>query len=353
MRITSVIVRCLLAIICSFAMSGCSTFMSGSEEDASSKPTQTEPASSNPEHTDAYQRAEQSPGFFRMRLGKYLVTALYDGSIDIHSMLMKGRPQSTITRLLMQAKQPREVKTAVNAYLLDDGERIVLVDTGASEALGASMGKLRESLALSGYPPESVQTVLLTHLHPDHAGGLLHNGTRAFPNAQVYLSKAEGIQLLSSTRNNSTLPVFQGIQKALAPYLDAGLIHVFDIGAEPVSGIESVALSGHSAGLTGYRIRSGGESLLIWGDIVQSGATQFADPSISLEFDHDQQKARLTRLKAMREAAQSGEWIAGAHLPFPGLGRVQMLTKTSFRWLPIDYTQAMSEARQRRPMLGK
>ncbi len=296
-----------------------------------------------------YDRKEQSPGFFRMRLGHYFVTALYDGSMPIDSQLMKGRPQTTITRLLLSAKQPQEVSTAINAFLLDDGQNIILVDTGASAALGDGMGKLLSSLNLSGYSPQDINVVLLTHLHPDHVGGLLNGSSMSFPNAQVYAPDSEAAHWLSAERTNGNLPLFKGALETIAPYSEAGKFHVFEAGSSPVPGIESVALTGHSPGHSGYRIKSESESLLIWGDIVQNHITQFADPSIALEFDNNQRAARNTRAKVLREAANSGEWIAGSHLPFPGIGRVQSTGKTSYRWLPIDYSMAMTQANQRQP----
>lgn len=288
-----------------------------------------------------------------MRLGKYTVTALYDGAIHINSMLMKGRPQAMIARQLKLARQPLEIQTSVNAFLLNDGKHVTLIDTGASNELSTDLGKLRESMLLSGYKPEDIQSILLTHLHPDHIGGLLVNGQMAFPNAEIYLPQSEAGYWLSPERSKSQLPIFQGMIKALEPYQEAGKVHFFEPNSELVSGIQAVALEGHSPGHTGYRIRAGTESLLIWGDIVHNAAAQFGDPNISLEFDFDQKKARLMRLKVFKEVSASGEWIAGTHLPFPGIGRIQATGKTSYRWLPIEYAQAMSEPNRRQPVNGK
>lgn len=340
----------VLGVMCvPFLMAGCATwppFGSEAETSASHDGTEVVDDSSS---VSAYNRNDQSPGFFRMRLDRYLVTVLYDGSFEINSKLMKGRPQAAILSLLKQAKQPRNVRTPVNAFLLDDGERIILVDTGASQALGESLGKLASSMQLSGYKPEDVQFVLLTHLHPDHDGGLIADGKMAFPNAQVYLPQPEAAYWLNTERNKDNLPVFQGLQSSLAPYKDAGRLHIFESGAAPITGIQSVAMSGHTPGHTAYRIRAGKESMLIWGDIIHNVATQFVDPNITVEFDLDQARARTARNKALRDASTSGEWIAGSHLPFPGIGRVQAAGKTSYRWLPIDYSQAMMESDKRQP----
>ena len=341
------------AISCSLMIAGCATWPTSNDDgkglEQADKAEQVEQNTS----ARAYSRSDQSPGFFRMRLGTYLVTALYDGSFEINSKLMKGRSQADIIRLLRLSKQPKDVRTSVNAFLLDDGERVILVDTGASQALGASMGKLESSLQMSGYKPENVTYVLLTHLHPDHDGVLVSDGKMAFPNAQVYLPRAEAAFWLEGDRNKDNLPVYQGQQLSLAPYQKAGRLHTFESGKDPIAGVQSILMSGHTPGHTGYRIRSENESILVWGDIVHSVATQFSDPTITLEFDVEQSKARSTRNKVLRDAATSGEWIAGSHLPFPGIGRVQAEGKTSYRWLPVDYSQAMTASEKRQPVVGK
>lgn len=337
-----------------FLLSGCAAWMqfTGAPEDNSAPPV--EGADLAEESVSAYNRNDQSPGFFRMKMGSYLVTALYDGSFEINSKLMKGRTQAHILNLLNRSKQPRAVRTSVNAFLLDDGDRVILVDAGASAELGASMGKLASSLQMSGYQPESVQYVLLTHLHPDHDGGLITDGAATFPNAEIYVPELEAAYWLAADRNKDDKKASEGEQNSsLTPYKEAGRLHTFDLGTSPIPGVQSVPLPGHSPGHTGYRIRSGRESMLIWGDVVHNAAIQLSDPVITVEFDTEQVKARATRIKTLREAASSGEWIAGSHLPFPAIGRVQAVGKTSYRWLPIDYSQAMMEADNRQPLSRK
>lgn len=338
----------LCAALLAASLGGCSSLgLWGSSQEAAPA-AEAQPAPDDGA-TAALSRNAQAPGFFRMRMGTITVTALYDGNIDIGSKLLKGRSQAAVNRLLQNAKQPADVPTAVNAFLLDDGKNVVLVDAGAGSALGASMGRLRDSLAASGYAPDNVTAILLTHLHPDHVGGLVDGEAMAFPNAQVYAPQTDADYWLSDSRLKGEQPYFQGTQKALAPYQAGNRFHTFAPGQPPIEGFSAVALPGHTPGHTGYLIRSDGESILIWGDVVHSQATQFADPTIALEFDIDQKAARATRLKTLQSAAQTGQWIAGAHLPFPGIGRVQAMGKNSYRWLPIDYSQAMSDASQRQP----
>ncbi len=194
--------------------------------------------------------------------------------------------------------------------------------------------------------------MLLTHLHPDHAGGLLSGGSAAFPNAQVYVSKEDADFWLSEASEKAAPEAarvyFQGARKAVQPYQEGGRFHTFTGGKLPIDGFEAVALHGHTPGHTGFSISSGGEKLLFWGDVIHSHTVQFANPSIALEFDTDQRKARAARLKVMQDSARNGQWIAGAHMPFPGIGRVQAQGK-SYRWVPLEFSQALVEADKRKP----
>lgn len=322
------------------ALAGCSSFEVDQKTDETALNTSAEKSEAIP----SFSKADQSPGFFRMKLGEYTITSLYDGYVELNGKLFKGRSASAITNLLKQSRQSQSIYTSINAFLLDDGKQLVLIDAGGSAALSASMGKLLSSLKMSGYDPEDVSVILLTHLHPDHIGALAQDGKMTFPNAHVYVSEAEAAHWLAPSRSNGELPYFQGAQQAIAPYQQASQFHTLTSQRIPVAGVQMVNLPGHTPGHLAYRVNSGTESLLFWGDVVHNFALQFTDPAIYIDFDQESKKARASRTKILQDAQKSGEWIAGAHMPFPGIGQVLAAGKNSYRWLPIDYSRALNSS---------
>ena len=141
---------------------------------------------------DAPAQKTQVPGYYRLMVGSFEVTALYDGAIDLDEKLLKGIQSRDVQRLLARQflKGPK-VQTAVNAYLVNTGSKLVLVDAGAAKLFGPGLGNIVDNLKAAGYRPEQVDVVLVTHLHGDHVNGLVTpEGQRVFANAEVWSAKA-------------------------------------------------------------------------------------------------------------------------------------------------------------------
>ena len=119
-------------------------------------------------------------------LGSVEVTALSDGVIRLPAdkLLLNTTPQQ-IAAGLAERHQSLPVVTSVNAYLINTGDKLVMIDSGAGQLLGNGLGKLVDNLRAAGYQPEQVDEIYLTHMHPDHLGGLAHDGKAVFPNAVV------------------------------------------------------------------------------------------------------------------------------------------------------------------------
>jgi glyoxylase-like metal-dependent hydrolase (beta-lactamase superfamily II) len=228
----------------------------------------------------------------------------------------------------------------VNAYLINTGTKLILIDTGAGSLFGPTLGKLVRNLEASGYRPDQVDEIYITHMHPDHVGGLVSQGKLVFPNAIVRADQREADQWLDPAHLEAapadSKGFFQGAMASLQPYVAAGKFKPFSGDTELAPGIRAVSSRGHTDGHTTYRVTSGGQTLLIVGDLIHAAALQFPDPRITIAFDTDASSALAQRLKTFAEVSDKGYWMAAAHLAFPGIGHLRS-QGDGYRWIPINY----------------
>ena len=275
----------------------------------------------------------QAPAVYRRRVGDAVITALSDGYFDMPFDFFPTLSAEDGERLLVQARRPSPPRIQVNAFLIEASGRTILVDTGCGGHLGPTVNKLRGNLAAAGVAEAAIDTVLCTHIHPDHTNGLVDgDGGAVFANAEVVVHEAEAAFWLSEEQMgrapDALKPQFQWAMSAFAPY--KGRVRQFRQG-EVLPGVEAVPLYGHTPGHSGYVVHSGGHSLLIWGDAVHSIGIQSVRPEISFAADVDQAAARETRLRLFDQVAADKLMVTGMHLEFPGFG---YLTRSgeSFRY---------------------
>ncbi|HET7863828.1 MAG TPA: MBL fold metallo-hydrolase [Burkholderiaceae bacterium] len=286
----------------------------------------------------------QAPGYYRMMLGEFEVTALSDGTVKLPvDQLLTGTTQKHVTQVLARQDLKPPVETSVNGYLINTGAKLVLIDTGASGLFGPTLGRLAANLKAAGYQPEQVDEVYITHMHADHVGGLADGDKPAFPNAVVRADKHDADYWLSQA-NMDKAPdeakgFFQGAMASLKPYLTSGKFVPFDGDTELVPGIKARASRGHTPGHSVYLVESQGQKLALWGDLMHVAAVQFAEPAVTIQFDTDAKAAAAQRKKAYAEAAGQGYWVAASHLSFPGIGHVHA-EGSGYRWVPANYVSA-------------
>jgi glyoxylase-like metal-dependent hydrolase (beta-lactamase superfamily II) len=316
-------------------------------------------AFASPVHAPAPQVRTQAPGFYRMMLGDFEVTALLDGThrFPAYQVLARSKTSSSGAdgpREKLSSASPGEMDAAlaevdlrappegsINAFLINTGAKLILIDSGAGALYGACCGHLLQNLRAAGYQPEQIDEVLLTHLHADHVGGVMTEGKAAFPNAIIQVSKRDADYWLSDANEKAApallIPMFEGAKHVLKPYIKAGTFRPFDYGSELTPGIRPIATPGHSPGHSSYIVESQGQKLLVWGDIVHVAPIQFPDPSVTVTYDSDAISAEQQRDALFADAAQKGYWIGAAHISFPGLGHVG-IRDTHFIWIPAEYT---------------
>lgn len=287
-------------------------------------------------------RDQQAPGYYRMTLGKLRITAVSDGTVTVplDTLLTHVSPEKLRKAMARDALTP-QAETSINAYVIDDGKKRVLVDTGAGELFGRNGGHLLTNLAAAGYPAETIDTVLLTHIHADHSGGVSRAGKPAFPKAEVFVDKRDVDFWLNPANVNrveaSQAHTFAESERTFRPVINAGRLKTFLAPATLPGGIRAESTAGHTPGSVLYRVESEGQTLVLWGDIIHAKAVQMPDPDVAIHFDVNQQQAIGTRERILRQAADQGYWVAAAHISFPGLGHVQR-DGQGYRWVPGNYT---------------
>ena len=292
-------------------------------------------------HAEAPMVKTAAPGFFRMMLGDFEVTALSDGTVALPvDKILTNTTPGKVDQALAKSFLKAPLETSVNGYLINTGSKLVLVDTGAAGLFGPTLGNLVANLKAAGYQPEQVDAVVITHMHADHVGGLMAGDKLTFPNATVHADKHDADFWLSQA-NMDKAPkeakgFFQGAMASLNPYVAAGKFKPFDGNTELVPGIKAQAARGHTPGHSTYAVESKGQKLVLWGDLMHVAAVQFANPSVTIQFDTDSKAAAVQRKKAYAEAAKQGYWVAGAHLSFPGIGHLRSDGK-GYTFVPVNY----------------
>lgn len=268
----------------------------------------------------------QVPGVYHRRVGDILLTTLEDGFQDAPMASVVNIAPEEAVAMMHAAFRPVPRRTPVQCFLIRSAGRIALVDTGYGP-VKPTVGKLAANLAAAGVAPEEIDTILMTHLHPDHFGGLRDaSGQATYPHATLHLAAEEHAywhdDRAAAAEQDATrrAAFFTQARLALAAY--AGRIETFSGVQEIFPGVTTMPLPGHTPGHTGYLIESAGEALLIWGDIVHVQEIQVARPEAGMAVDVQPLQAEDTRRAILERAARERLAVAGMHMHFPAIAHV-------------------------------
>jgi glyoxylase-like metal-dependent hydrolase (beta-lactamase superfamily II) len=267
--------------------------------------------------------SSQVAGVYRRNVGNVAVATVNDGMIPTAFDHIVGADPAACEAMHRSAGRPTPPWLTVNTYLIESGEHLMLVDAGYADN-SPGTGLLLPSLAELGVKPIDIDTVLMTHLHADHDAGLIDRmGAAIFPRAELVLHEDE----LAFWRDESNLALLSEGQKSdfvlanrvLAAYSDR--LRPVRAG-EVAPNVFAVPTPGHTPGHTAWRIASGDDQLLIWGDVIHLPGIQFAIPEASVIYDLDCQAAASARRRVLEMVSADRIPVAGVHLDFPGYGAV-------------------------------
>lgn len=293
-------------------------------------------------HTSRPSHLIQGPQVYRHQVGRAIITALSDGTIQLDpTKVLHGISSTDIKQYLEDSFLTADVETSINVYLIELDNRRMLVDTGTGDWFGPGLGgRMLDNLRAAGVEPEQITDILVTHTHADHTGGMVVGGQRQFVNAQVHVGQPDVDFFLDPQQKGKLVyspedmpEIFEQILGTMGPYAEAGQLRPFDSPVEIMPGLTAALHPGHTPGSAAFTLVSEGQTIVFIGDMVHVEAIQFRSPEAYIDYDVDGRQAAITREKAFRDLAQRRVLVAAPHLRYPGIGHIRTESK-GYTWVP-------------------
>ena len=295
----------------------------------------------------ASMQGEMQPTVYRFRFGGFEIANVMDSKVVRDGLYPAFCGNQTAEAAQDVARRNKiEIDRFEHPFiptLVNTGRQLVLFDTGNGalrrehERLRGRVpdGDLVARLGQAGYKAEDIDVVVITHGHPDHIGGLTEGGAPVFPRARYVFGATEfdywrrGDNVREPRKFNREL-----FMQICAPLADRASF--FKPGDDVVPGIRAVDAAGHSIGMMAYHIESEGKRLLVWADTCIHYVMSIQRPEWPIDVDDDKDKAVATRKRILDMVASDRLFVAGFHMPFPGLGHVER-SAGGYRWVPVSY----------------
>lgn len=276
----------------------------------------------------------------RYRIGRFELTVISDGYIDFPFEAFTGvtPDQARAATSAVHAAGVNGVRGSFSTWLINDGERLVLVDSGPAGTVSPTSGWLPGTLAWLGIAPDDIDAVILTHGHIDHVGGMVAGGRNNFPNAEVYMDRRDVAAFTDAAIEARAPEITKSSFAAMRALVDLyPRLQRIDGPRDILPGLSIFDLSGHTPGQIGVRIEDGGDSLSMVSDMLFHPAAHPALPGFGIVFEMDKPAADAARARFFPQAAEEGGLLAATHMPFPGVGRI-VKEGASLAWLPADWS---------------
>ena len=289
---------------------------------------------------------KQAPGFYRYKVGDLELTQVCDGArtIPVPDGFVKNVGKDQVLAAVEAPYLPKGHMTIpFNPLVVNTGAKLVLIDTGwgpeTYTRTGGKEGQLLTNLAAAGIDPKTIDVVLISHMHPDHANGIkAADGTMVFPSAEIMVPSADWAFWMNDEHMSKAQGVikghFENNRKVFAGLADK--VTRYEAGREVVPGITAIAAPGHTPGHVAFAVASGGARVIVQGDVTNIPALFLRNPDWHVLFDVDPVKAAETRRKFHDMAVAEKALVAGFHFPFPALAHIEK-SETGYREIPIPW----------------
>ena len=289
----------------------------------------------------------QAPGVYRYFVGDFEVTALIDGVArrPVTAEFVRNAPVEEVRSALKDAFiDPNVLPITFTMLVVNTGSRLIVIDTGTGGRAAPTAGQALENLAAAGIDARAVDTVLISHFHTDHIGGVrLKDGSLAFPNAEVVAPEAEWAFWMDdgqmSRAPEAMKKAFQTVRDVFGPM--AKDVRRFKGSVEPVPGVSAIPTPGHTPGHTSFRVSSGSQQLIVWSDVTNHPALFVRNPGWHALFDMDPTEAEATRKRMLDLVATDRLLVAGFHFPFPAVGHIAQRNAREFAFVPVNWNPAI------------
>ena len=222
---------------------------------------------------------------------------------------------------------------------MNTGTKLILIDTGTAGQITDTAGSMLDNLYVAEIDPKAIDTILMSHFHPDHIDGIKTiDGVKVFPNAEILVPEPER----DFWMNDANMGPAQGAVKryflnARRIFNDiAGEVRRFAPGAEVAPGIVSVPAFGHTPGHTAFTIRSGNQTMLAMSDTVRNPYLFARHPDWQPTFDMDGPQAVAARRQMLDRVVADRMLVQAYHFPFPACGHM-VKTATGYELVPVEW----------------
>jgi len=280
------------------------------------------------------------PTLYRFGLGDFEVTTILDGAIQLDGpqpIFGNNASAEEVAALAAENFLPvGRMEIAFTVTVVNTGNEVIVFDSGNGVGRRPNAGRLLELLGSAGLEPGQIDLVALTHFHGDHVGGLMEDGSPAFPSASYVIGGSEydfwsNNDLLTHEKLGKNAALVQSNVVPMAPKA-----RFIKDGDSVVSGITAVGSNGHTPGHSSYHLESQGHRLIVLGDVCNHYVMSLQRPDWHVSFDMDKDMAVASRKKVLGMIAADKIPFIGYHMPPPAAGYLEPKGE-GFRFVPVGY----------------